>query len=223
MILFADVQMSVFRQDGDRRSSHRRDTNAPVQAAVPRSRTPHPTRDPVIAPATYGYPVQPQVPASSGGGVSPQGWDELYGSTYPGASVQDTPHGTNIYGNIPPYGQTSAIVNPATSSQTPYNTPSQWIVQFNYDSGREPRQVAVPIQRHQVPELQCLCGTHIRIVHLPTLVNWIPPFGVLWNFKLNDRNGWLEGNNTNACISATGCPRCKAYITLHGPTTGGTS
>ncbi|KAL5487609.1 hypothetical protein ACEPAI_5717 [Sanghuangporus weigelae] len=217
------MQMSVFSWDGDRRSSRRRDTNPPAQAAVPRSRTPHPTQVPAIAPTTYGYPVQPQVPASSGGAVSPQGWDELYGSTYTGTSVQGTTYGTGVYEDIPPYGQTSAIMNPATSSQTSYNTPSQWIVQFNYDGSREPRQVAVQIQRHQVPELQCRCGIHIRIVHLPTLVNWTPPFGVLWNFKLNDNNGWLEGNNTNACISATRCPRCKAYITLHGPATGGTA
>lgn len=204
------MQMSVFRQDGQR-SSQRRDTNHPSQASAHRSRTPHP-QVPASVPAAYDYSAQPQVPASSGGLASPVSWDPSLGTTFPTPDVRSAPFSGNAY---PDYVQP---MNPPTSSQ-PYGTPGQWMVQFNFGEGRRHRQ-PVPMQMHQVPELQCRCGTHIRIVHLPTLVNWTPPFGVLWNFKVNGKNGWFEGSFTDTCVSTAKCPTCNAFISLHCPAGG---
>ncbi|EJD01611.1 uncharacterized protein FOMMEDRAFT_148062 [Fomitiporia mediterranea MF3/22] len=214
-----DSQMTKFKthEARARRTSHASSPSHvadPGHGQIPRSRTPHPTRISTASAGAYSAIAdQPQLPHTTSGGVSPHGWGESYGASNPSGGSHYPAY--SPYNTMSSHDMSSTLMASGNAPQMAYTSSGQWILVFRLDGERQ-RQCTLPIEQHQVPHAQCPCGTTVRIVHLPSIVGWTPPFNVLWNFKKNTSNAWIEGTTPiSNCISAAKCPSCGAQITLH--------
>lgn len=200
------VQMNKFKVTPDPLPNSRRDRssrNPPAPAVISR----HP-------PSSNPYNSNP-TPTS---GYSPsQYMTPATGNSRNQSSSSNAPHpqpASQQYGHYP---------QPSASTSTPSQIQRAfWVMEIlAYPWNGAPLARRMPIERGQMPQTTCACGCEatIRILHLPTVANWQPPFGVLWNFinPSNGANNWLEGVARDNSISAAQCPYCSAYITLYGP------
>ncbi|KAI5117320.1 hypothetical protein M0805_000446 [Coniferiporia weirii] len=160
-------------------------------------------------------------------GTSPHMWNKSSMTAYPPydnvgslpVSGYENAHCQAIYSFDPPPSHLAPSFSSASSSET-LNT-GQWIVRIFPNGQGQNLSLSFSVEKFQIPYAQCVCGVHLRFLHLPTLVpgDWQPNVGVLWNFRRDESNVWLEGEPYGDCVSLVRCPApaCCAQLRLYGP------
>ncbi|KAH8118736.1 hypothetical protein DFH11DRAFT_1540850 [Phellopilus nigrolimitatus] len=226
-----DDMMSVFKQSpisSETRRRHRTHAGHPTRAVdprpvnAPRSHPPHPPQTPVrsaeIFPASPGQCSGAVSPVEAGSPVSPS-------PLYTGLStIPNDPYlfGNSAYQVMQSFDATSPLSTAsqplAGPSHPPKSNTRYWMVLVIYNGQQDKRPLL--IQKFHLPQTQCVCGAHIRVLHLPSMVD-VPPnwqvIGILWNFRKPGSNEWVEGVVSNDCASYTRCPTCQAQFCLYGP------
>ncbi|KAI5117387.1 hypothetical protein M0805_009076 [Coniferiporia weirii] len=231
-----DGMMSVFKQSPIRGESQRRQrpsANPPARVVdssllhPPRSHTPRVPTTPVgLASPSMAFPNE--IPLASYPDsithTSPYGWGETAAvSPLPYSDMSSLPV-AGAYYTDPAYSMQPFGASPLSTSPLPLGGSNQvpkakrWMLQMSYNG--QSRRIYLSAEKFQFPQTHCKCGTLIRLMHLPTLTivnDWQPDVNVLWNFRGNGRNDWIEGPSQGNYISQAECPVCHVHLRLYGP------
>ncbi|THH08805.1 hypothetical protein EW145_g2451 [Phellinidium pouzarii] len=197
-----DDMMSVFKQrpmSGETQRRSRDVMNTPSAVVDPltstrRSDIPRPPSASATTSAPASVFTAPTQPSSYGCG-SPAYWDEPYTTPSSTAYAPISPLSPSVhyYTNQSFDVQTlSADTLPLAGSSRTLGT-SRWMIMIASVNGQKARQW-LSADKFQLPVTQCACGTHFRFLHLLTMAGVSQPsVGVLFNFRNEGQNVWIEG------------------------------
>ena len=231
--------MSVFKQNPSRATSHRRSGRPNTQT---RATNPSPT-----ATSNTPFPSYSEYPTPTGAssGSIPSGhtisfpWNSQSGPLQPSGPSTSGIAGGELYSGIS-YAPASSYnaqfpaqasfpdVSSSVYPSDPYDNTSEAPVALSITTGQSfvilkkfgtglMKKTPLHCVDYDLPSFHCACGAKVRILN--TQNYGIPVTGLLWNFKLDSTNHWIESPMGSPESQGLECPVCQGrrdptFITL---------